>query len=83
MIHRLSLVLIVLLFSSEIVYAQVRVIYSRAQLDSMREVRTQFYIDMARIRIADLESNNRKDTLRSVSIAGANLIEVPEFLKQC
>ncbi len=83
MIHRLSLVLIVLLFSSEIVYAQVCIIYSRAQLDSMREVRTQFYIDMARIRIADLESNNRKDTLRSVSIAGANLIEVPEFLKQC
>ena len=83
MIQRLSLVLAILLYSSEIVNAQVRIPYSRVQIDSIREVHKQFNIDMVRIRIADLETNDQKDTLLSLSIGGANLTEVPEFLKEC
>ncbi len=60
-----------------------RVRYTKEQMDSIAEVRRQYYIKMARIRISDLEANTQKDTLKSVSIAGSYLEKVPDFIKEC
>ncbi len=60
-----------------------RVRFTRGYYDSMRVVREAFYASMAKEQLIELEMNNRKDTIRSVSLSENYISNIPEFLALC